>query len=182
MGGKITGGKEFDWWYAKSIAEEVKEELLKAGVPKVEIAGSIRRKKGTVHDVDIVAFGDSEDYKDPLYKYCIEKFGVIQKVKKMEGFEKLKYPLPKRSGIIRDINVEIYPAVDKNWVVNLQTWTGPVSLNLRMRAMALKMGLSVSQKYGLIPTGCPDNPIMLDTEENLFRLLNMAYVRPEDRK
>jgi len=162
MGGKKTDGREFDLEYATAVASKVSADLTSHGIVNV-ICGSIRRKKPKVHDVDIVVVwgGDAE-------KYCYEKFGTQKNGK------------PKRSGIVDEINVEIYPSTSPdNWISNLASWTGPKEENIRLRAVAQKKGYKLSQTDGLLDSY--GKIIPLQTEEDLYVALGEDYLEPEKR-
>jgi DNA polymerase/3'-5' exonuclease PolX len=161
MGGKKTDGREFDLEYASAVANKVSADLTSHGIVNV-VCGSIRRKKPKVHDIDIVVVwgGDAS-------AYCYEKFGIQKNGKS------------KRSGIIDEINVEIYPSTGvENWITNLATWTGSKEENIRLRAKAKKMGFTFSQN-GFLDKD--NNVVPFQTEEELYAYLGESFVEPENR-
>lgn len=161
MGGKKTDGREFDLSYAKSIAQNVVDDMAAKGIVSV-IAGSVRRGKPTVHDIDIVVVWDSV-----AEKYCYERFGTLKNGK------------PKRSGIVDEINVELYPSTEpENWISNLATWTGSVQENIRLRSKSKRMGCTFSQNGFLDKEG---KTVIFQDEEELYEYLGEKYLEPRDR-
>lgn len=160
MGGKATGEKLFDLEYAQSIAEKIQKELSEISI-KSEIAGSIRRKKTQVRDVDIVVL-----WSERADEYCRLKWGLQKNGK------------PKRSGIVDEITVELYPATEDSWGPSLQTWTGSKEFNISLRAKAKRMGCMLSQN------GFKDKEgklIAFKTEQEMFEYLEEPYLEPSQR-
>ncbi len=150
------------------IAQALAEELRKIErVDRLEIAGSIRRRRDTVKDIDIVASCFSGS---PL----MERFVSHQDVKGivMEG--------PTRSSVILknglQVDLRVVPPYD--FGAALHHFTGSRAHNITLRHMAVKKGIKINE-YGIFHS---DKRIGGDKESDVYDILKMQYIEPELRE
>ncbi|OGZ24106.1 MAG: DNA polymerase III [Candidatus Nealsonbacteria bacterium RIFCSPLOWO2_01_FULL_41_9] len=149
-------------------AEEVYEKLknLKE-VERVEIAGSLRRKKETIGDVDFLAISQNPK---PIMDFFVKLPGVIKVWAK--GTTKASIRL--KDGF--DMDIRVVPK--KSFGAALQYFTGSKEHNIETRKIAMDKGLKLSE-YGLFR-----GPRMVasQTEEDIYKALNMDWMPPELRE
>ncbi|MEK7197279.1 MAG: helix-hairpin-helix domain-containing protein, partial [Nitrospirota bacterium] len=152
------------------IAYEIIEHLGKAThVEKINIAGSLRRMKDTVKDIDILATS-----KNP---YDVMKaFVHLPQVK-----EVLMHGLTKSSIVIKEgLQVDLRVVEDESYGAALAYFTGSKEHNIRLREMAVKKGLKINE-YGIFRE--KDNKKLGGKDENdVYKVLGLQYVQPEMRE
>jgi DNA polymerase (family 10) len=158
-------------------------EALQILVDELEIggltvAGSWRRGKETVGDLDILVPYDREMRAD-IATLCKWGYHEIRGGNmKSEG----TVPLDDESLLL--LNLWQVPT-PQSWAGLLLFATGPNDLNISMRARAKGKSLTLSQ-YGLFQRFDPgDAPFQLDTgkdEREIFDLLGITYLTPEERE
>ncbi len=136
---------------------------------KVVIAGSLRRKKSTVRDIDMLV--QSSD-PEPI----MERFTKNQMVKAVLAKGRTKSVIITKSGIQADLRV--IPA--NGWGAALHYFTGPKAHNIEMRKIAIKKGYKMNE-YGIFDrkTG---KQLAGRTEEEVYHFLDLKYIKPEDRE
>ena len=161
-------GIRFLWADAEKTAEKVKEYLSKfPGVEIVEIAGSYRRRKETVGDLDILVV--AEDY--PKVSEYFIKYPHIKEVYSA-GLT--------RSTVFLDNNLQIdLRAVGKeSYGSALHYFTGSKSHNISIRKMAIEFGMKVNE-YGVYKN---DKRIAGKSEEEVYKAVGLKYIEPELRE
>ena len=151
------------------VAEEIKENLSNLDyVNRVEIAGSIRRRKETVGDIDILVTTNN-----PLD--IMEFFSTMDMVDDVvvKGPTKSTVRL-KESGI--DVDLRAFD--DEIFGSALMYFTGSKETNVELRRIAIAKGLKLSE-YGIFKE---DNLLSGRTEEEVFQTLGMRYIEPELRE
>lgn len=153
------------------IMPTVNDILKKLGnlkeVERISVAGSVRRKKETIGDVDILAVS-----KNP------EK--VMNFFVKMEGVEKVwgkggtKASIRMREGF--DIDLRIVPK--RSYGSALQYFTGNKDHNIATRKIAIEKGLKLSE-YGVFKG---KKQIAGATEEDVYKSIGMSWMDPELRE
>jgi DNA polymerase (family 10) len=143
------------------------------GVVDFSVAGSFRRRKETVGDVDfLVAIKDMTD------KYLVEKimntFVTMDDVVKIVGKGETKSSIRTKQGLNMDLRlVPIH-----SFGAALQYFTGSKDHNIALRRIAMKMGYKLNE-YGLFKG---DRRIKGETEEEIYEKLGMEWVPPELRE
>ncbi len=170
---------------AKTIAEAIRLQLAPF-CRKIEIAGSIRRGKPEVHDIDIVAIPASQAF-----------YTMLNRVGKVSGGPKIyKVELP-----IRDeaklFTADVYIAAESTWATLLLIRTGSADHNKRLCALSKSKGMKLhADGSGLVGIGKtrdlfgsnPDQsptyslPIPCDTEADIFSALGLSYKNPAQRE
>jgi len=137
-------------------------------VIKTDVVGSRRRfnnqKKYTIGDVDLIVATEDENF----WKTTIDLLDLVV----MAGPKKV-------SGIKNSKHIDIKFTNNSNWGAMLMHGTGSAMFNIKMRQIAIAKGLSLSE-YGL-KNNKTQEYIAGSTEEEIFKKLNIEYVKPQDR-
>ena len=139
------------------------------GVHRIEPAGSLRRRKPTIGDVDMLAAVD-----DPAA--IIAALDALPEVDKV-----VSAGVDKSSILLRDgPRVDLMVCPPDAWGTHLVHFTGNKDHNIALRGMALDRGWSLSEKgFKVIETG----ELLLDAEEaDVYERLGMPWIAPELRK
>ncbi|WP_136515466.1 DNA polymerase/3'-5' exonuclease PolX [Geomonas edaphica] len=145
-------------------AEELVAALReKAPIERIEVAGSIRRRRDTIKDIDIVATSP-----DPAA--VMEAFLGLTQVHDVIMRGPTRASVTIREGVQVDLRV-VEPA---SYGAALAYLTGSQSHNVRLREMAQKRGLKINE-YGIFRE--EDNARMGgENEEDIYRLLELSFV------
>ena len=160
-------------WHAMEAGNKMLGEFNKmAEVQQAELAGSLRRKKETVGDIDILVACDEKNRKKILAKFV--SLPLIKEV--------LAKGPTKASVIIKEFDkqVDVRIVNPDQWGSALLYFTGSKGHNVELRTIARAKGYRISE-YGLfdIKTG---KRIAGDTEEEMYRSLDFAWIPPEMRE
>lgn len=155
---------------ALEIAEKVKKQL-EPYCERIEIAGSIRRKKLEVGDIEMVAI--PKPYGVGLLRSGIVL--VVEKWKKVRGSFPCKYT---QRILPEGIKLDLFFATKENWGQILAIRTGSAEYSHQVLAIGwVKAGYK--SKEGTLYKG--DTPIEVREEIDLFKLIGIEYVKPELR-
>ena len=145
------------------------EERLKKlnGVEKLMVAGSVRRKKETIGDVDILIVARSP-------KPVMDYFVSMPEVVRVYAHGETKSAIKIRSGL--DVDLRVVPP--ESYGAALNYFTGSKDHNVALRVLAQKKKLKLNE-YGLFRG---KKMIAGRTEEELYRALGMDYIEPEMRE
>ncbi len=153
-----------------SEAVRLKEEIaVISGVIMVEIAGSLRRFKEVVKDLDLVAAAN-----DP--GSIVQQFINLPVVAEVIASGATKGSVLLKSGVQADLRVvrlQEFPHA-------LQHFTGSKEHNTKLRHHAKGLGYKVNE-YGLFEENNP-NPIYCQDEAEIYRKLGLKYIQPELRE
>ncbi|MFG2875589.1 DNA polymerase/3'-5' exonuclease PolX [Streptomyces sp. NPDC048337] len=157
---------------AMDIAEQLVAELSEIpGCVRCTYAGSLRRMRETIGDVDIlVAARRSAPFMDALT-------ALPSTAEVIAGGEK-KTSIRTATGLQVDLRV-LPPA---SWGAGLQYFTGSKAHNIRTRALAVRQGLKLSE-YGLFDAESGAS-VTSATEEEIYARLGLPWIPPtlrEDR-
>ena len=139
-------------------------------VMRAELAGSLRRKKETIKDIDIVASARDKDVEEIMHF-----FSTQPGVKKVTGKGPTKCSVVLEKGINADLRI----LPDDKFAFILHHFTGSAEHNTAMRSLAKKMGMKVSE-YGLFKN--EDELIPCKDERGIFAALGLSYIPPELRE
>jgi DNA polymerase/3'-5' exonuclease PolX len=162
---------------AQTIAETVKT-LLTPCCERIEVAGSIRRQRPFVHDIDIVLIPANQGQ----LAYALQSLGTM----KAKGQKIIRID-PSRYGVALDI----YVAAPQTWATLLLIRTGSKNHNIRLCTLAKRNGMTLkadgSGLFKIAPNqteyeNAEDERVAGDTEESIFKALGLAYVEPEKRE
>lgn len=161
---------------AEEEAEKLTEYLRKfLGIDKVTPAGSLRRGRDTVGDLDILVTGAAcatEEGRQQAIDY-VAKYPPLMDVI-ARGDNKISFHL--RSGM--QVDVRLLPP--ESFGAAMQYFTGSKAHNVSLRQRALKMGYTLNE-YSLA-TLEGEKPVAGKTEEEIYAKLNLDYVPPEMRE
>ncbi|MCE5311877.1 MAG: DNA polymerase/3'-5' exonuclease PolX [Nitrospiraceae bacterium] len=155
---------------ALPIAEDI-TAALKEKFPSAlfEIAGSLRRWKETVGDIDILAVNDNPEE-------IMDYFASLPFFKQILSHGPAKSSAVANEGIQVDIRV-----VSKgSYGAALLYFTGSKAHNVRLREMAVRMGIKVNE-YGVFREN-DDHLLAGSTEADAYKALGMQWVPPEIRE
>ena len=155
------------------VANDILELLrMHPEVSRVAVAGSYRRAKETVHDLDFLV-----ETKEG--KIVCEDFTTIPGVKDIIACGDTKASVRLKSGLqcdLRAVSREEYPFA-------LMYFTGSKEHNVAIRSLALKQGLSLNE-YGFTPAKDEkmEIPEGIHEERDIYRALGLHYIDPEIRE
>jgi DNA polymerase (family X) len=157
---------------AERIGNGILDEIKKMkGVQKAELAGSLRRKKETVGDIDIVVVAD------PKYrKRIVTRFVSLPQVDKILARGTTKASVTLKEG---NVQVDIRLVHDYEYGAAMLYFTGSKEHNIKLRILAKERGYKINE-YGIFDaeTG---NRLAGETEEEMYHFLNLNYIPPEQR-
>ena len=145
------------------------------GIDKITPAGSLRRGRESVGDLDILVTGSaccSETERQQAVQY-IAKYPPIMSVI-AQGDNKISFRV--RS----DMQVDVRLLPPESFGAAMQYFTGSKAHNVALRQRALKLGYTLNE-YSLadLKTGAP---VAGKTEEEIYAKLNLDYIPPELRE
>jgi len=157
--------------FAQDVADELTAYLSKVpGVETVTPAGSLRRGKETVGDLDLLAAG-------PGAEAAIETFVAHPKVHEILGKGPNKASVKFGS---EGLQVDLRALPRKSYGAALQYFTGSKEHSVALRARAQKMGLTLNE-YALARIESKE-PVASETEEEIYRGLGLDWIPPELRE
>ena len=161
---------------AQAEAEKLTEYLKKfPGIEKITPAGSLRRGRETVGDLDILVTGKvcaTEEGRQKAIAY-VAKYPPLMDVI-ASGNNKISFRV--RSGMQED--VRLLPP--ESFGAAMQYFTGSKAHNVALRQRALKMGYTLNE-YSLA-TLEGEKPVAGKTEEEIYAKLKLDYIPPELRE
>lgn len=157
-----------------SVAMELAEELtgLLAAVPgcqRVGYGGSLRRMRDTIGDVDILAVSDQPGA-------LMQAFTGLRHVERVVVGGDTKTSIRTTLGLQVDLRV-VPPA---SWGAALQYFTGSRAHNIRIREIAVRRKLKLSE-YGLFDVGTGGTIASL-AEEEVYDRLGLPWIPPPLRE
>jgi DNA polymerase (family 10) len=153
-------------------AEQIAEPLLHAlrgvsGVREVAVAGSFRRRRETVGDLDIVVASDDAA---PVMR----RFVAYEDVAEVGASGPTRATIRLRNGLQVDLRV----VPESSYGAALLYFTGSKAHNIALRSRAVRNGLKLSE-YGLFKGR---RPVAGRTEHEVYRALRLPYIEPELRE
>ncbi len=154
------------------IAEQFVDPLVNFlrhddSVQEAAIAGSYRRRKPTVGDLDIIAVSNEG-------KRVAEAFVNYDSVAEILSKGETKSSVKLRSGLQVDLRV----VPEESYGAALLYFTGSKAHNIHLRNMAVDRGLKINE-YGVFED---DERILGATEKEIYEYFEMPYIEPELRK
>jgi DNA polymerase (family X) len=152
----------------EGVAQDLAEHLRRGqAVGEVVVAGSYRRRKETVGDLDILvtAIRDSD---------VMDRFVGFDEVAEVLGHGRTRSTVRLRSGL--QVDVRVVP--EESYGAALHYFTGSKAHNIRVRGMGLERGLKINE-YGVFKG---DAWIAGRTEEEVYAQVGLPYIVPELRE
>jgi len=163
-----TFSGQFLYRDAYAAALPVLEQLKKSKLTdSIEIAGSLRRGKEVVKDIDIIASTAAANK-------LMDFFTQLEEVDKVTSKGETKSAIILKSGISVDLRV----VPKKDFASALLHFTGSKEHNTVMRSRAIQRGFKLNE-YGLFKG---EKAFSLKTEEAYYKKLDLSYVPPERRE
>jgi DNA polymerase (family 10) len=165
---KSWGKDRTPWPAAEEVARSYVSYLEEDdSVKKISVAGSFRRRKETVGDLDIlVTCRRGSD--------IMAHFVSYEDVEKVLSRGKTKSSVMLRSGL--QVDLRKLPQV--GYGAGLHYFTGSKSHNIAVRRLGQKKGLKINE-YGVFKN---DDRIAGKTEESVYAQVDLSYVEPELRE
>ncbi len=157
---------------AYPMAQDVLEYMRGTkGIKEISIAGSLRRFKETIGDIDLLVSAEKKDWRE-IHEHFV-RYPEISKV--------LAKGETKSSVVLKNgRQVDLRTVEPKSWGAALQYFTGSKEHNIRVRDIAKEKGLKVNE-YGVFRADT-DERLGGETEEEVYRLVGMQWVPPELRE
>ncbi|MBI1960721.1 MAG: DNA polymerase/3'-5' exonuclease PolX, partial [Candidatus Liptonbacteria bacterium] len=154
---------------ALPAVERIAEELRHvAGVEEALVAGSLRRRKETIGDGDILVISK---HPEPV----MERFTTLPDVVRVYARGGTKASVRIHMGM--DIDLRIVPRESAGAALNY--FTGSKEHNVALRTIAIKKGLKLNE-YGLFSRS--GKRVAGKTEKEIYDALGVAYMEPELRE
>ena len=161
---------------AEQLADKLVEHLLAVpGIEKVTPAGSLRRGRETVGDLDILVTGPGcieTESRQALIEHLIQFPGLMEVI--AQGDNKVSFR--HRNGM--QVDVRLLPP--ESFGAAMQYFTGSKAHNVALRQRALKMGFTLNE-YSLA-TLEDNQPVARRTEEEIYARLKLDFIPPELRE
>lgn len=155
----------------REIAQELYNKLREIPeIIRIDIAGSLRRWKETIKDIDLLVSAHKSD-REKIMNYFVN----LPEIETISGQGITKSSVILRSGIHVDLRI----VSDDQYPHALHHTTGSKEHNVAMREYARKLHLKMNE-YGLFKEN-GDNILCRD-ESEIFAHLNMQYIQPELRE
>ncbi len=168
----------FQYPVAEEEAERIRAAL--ATLPEIvrlQVAGSLRRRRETVKDIDMVA-SVADDAGDEVRRKIMDFFTSQPTVQAITGKGETKSSVILSSGIAMDLRV----VKDIQFPGTLHHFTGSKEHHIPLRRRALSMNMTIND-YGLFKGKEPDlEPVPCKSEADIYAALGMAYIEPELRE
>src|SRR5579871_6151281 len=145
------------------------------GVEKVTPAGSLRRGRETVGDLDLLVTGkccDTDSQRNAVIDRIVSFPGILDVLAK--GDNKVSFKL--RSGM--QVDVRLLPP--DSFGAAMQYFTGSKNHNVQLRQRAIKQGYTLNE-YSLADLKT-EKPVAGKTEEEIYAKLDLDYIAPELRE
>ncbi len=165
-GGRVLVSEALD------VAEALLERIRASpSVRRAGVAGSLRRMAETIGDVDLLV---ASERPAPI----MDAFTSFDLVDRVLAHGEKKSSIVTRTGLQVDLRVVPREA----WGAAMIYFTGSKAHNVRIREMAVRKGLKLSE-YGLFRADGGD-PLAAETEEQVYERLGLPFIEPtlrEDR-
>lgn len=163
---------------ALPLAEAVVEYMRKVpGVRRVEYAGSARRGKETIGDIDVLCASDDVPAAHAAFRA-------------LPGVAKVLASGDTKTSVVTEhgVQIDLRTLPEASFGAALMYFTGSKEHNVKLRERAIAQGYRLNE-YGLFPDdgdAAPQHrgvqPIVAATEEEVFAKLGLAWVPPELRE
>jgi DNA polymerase (family 10) len=138
------------------------------GVASAEAAGSLRRMRATVGDLDLLAAASDSE---PVMEAFINHPEVARVVSRGETKASVEFG--------RNLSAQLWVHPPERFGTALQYATGSKEHNVRLRELALKQNLSLSDQSFLRPDG---SEILCANEQEVYATLGLPWIPPELRE
>jgi DNA polymerase (family 10) len=168
---EVTVIPELDLKEAERLANQLKT-AVEAQCDRIEVAGSIRRQKTKVHDIDFVVVTKN----DAEWQKINEKLKQLRAKPNCSGNSIIKAFVPCQNGLLQ---VDFYRAKPSTFGIHLLVRTGSADHNVWLASCAISKGMRIKYSEGLIK----DNSVIAgETEKGVFEALGLPCPLPSERE
>ena len=161
---------------AARVLDDVLAALRASGtMERVEAAGSFRRMRENVGDLDLLAVAEDRTGASAAFTRLP---GVIEVIAAGETKATILLAYHDYEGARRTIQVDLRILDADSWGAGLQYFTGSKDHNIRLRTMAERRGLKLNE-YGVFRD---EARVAGKTEESVYAALDLAWIPPEMRE
>jgi len=171
-------GGRFILGYIMPDIRKIESDLKKLKeVKKITVAGSVRRRKETIGDVDILIISNKPA---PVMDFFVN----MPEVARVVAHGSTKSAVKLKNGLDVDVRV----VAEESYGAALNYFTGSKYHNIALREIAMKKGFKLNE-YGLFKIATSDKRhetrekrIAGKTEEEIYKKLGLDYIEPEMRE
>jgi len=185
--------------YPLAQAQEIAQKYIQVLSPyttRIEIAGSVRRCKDVVHDIEFVAVPITEESRD-MFGSVISTSSILDAeanrlAASLGAILKQNGPKKKKFGLMEGLDLELYLVTPPaQWGVIMALRTGPWQYSNQL--VTAKKWMTKEGRPGLLPSwlksedGClvhreTGTEYPTPEEADFFKICELEYVHPRDRK
>ena len=182
----------YSWERARMIAAEI-VNALRPACERIQIAGSIRREKPDVGDIEILYIPVMQEEPDPVDLFRsitvsladgriegMERAGTLEKRLNAKGLQTYGPKNKLMRHVASGIPVDLFAATRENWYNYLVCRTGPADLNARICMAAQRRGWKWNP-YGEGFSDPDGNVRKMDSESAVFAFVGMPNLEPSRR-
>ncbi len=164
------------------VAEEEASHIYAAlrvmpEIVRLQVAGSLRRRRETIGDIDMVA-SVADSASDDVRRKIMDVFTSRPSVQAITGKGETKSSVVLSSGMNMDLRV----VNDSQFPYTLHHFTGSKEHHIPLRRRALSMNMTIND-YGLFRGKEPHLELVpCKDETDIYAALGMAYIEPELRE
>ena len=160
------------WDSADLLLQYLKDDKI-SDIENISVAGSLRRMKPIVNDIDIIA--SVKEGKEGKEREILSKFTKSEQVKRVISIGDTKAIVVLKNGIQADMRV----VKSEEYFTALQYFTGSREHNIQLRAIAKEKGYLLSE-YELKYRDT-DKKVPINSEEDIYEKLGLQYPEPTER-
>ncbi|WP_028981062.1 DNA polymerase/3'-5' exonuclease PolX [Sporocytophaga myxococcoides] len=170
---KTEAEQRLSLWDAQEISTSIIKMLNTIPqIQLIDIAGSLRRQKETVGDIDLLIAAKAKDR-----KAIIRHFVSLDEVENLYAEGDTKASVYFKS-FKRQVDIRI--VTEDQWGAALQYFTGSKAHNIHLRKLAIEKGYKINE-YGLF-TVEENKKIAGENEEDIYHALGLEWMPPEMRE
>ena len=157
---------------ALPAAEEVIRQLRQTcpAVESILPAGSIRRWKDTIGDIDVLVSSTRPEQ-------VIRAFTALPLVRQVLGAGDTRASIV----TVSDVQIDLRVVAPESLGAAMQYFTGSKEHNVKLRAIAIRKGLKLNE-YGVFPIDDDHTNLASRTEEEVYATVGLPWIPPELRE
>jgi DNA polymerase (family 10) len=161
---------------AQAIARAVVEGIRSApGIVRMEVCGSLRRRRETIKDIDLLVGADDPG---PVMARFLALPNVVGVVRQGDTLSSVTISNGREGSARVVMNADLRVVRDEVFPYALQHFSGSKEHNVHLRGRAQGMGLKLNE-YGLAGDG---KSISCKDEADIYKALGLDYIPPELRE
>jgi DNA polymerase (family 10) len=161
---------ELDFETAERIANELKSKV-KGLCERIEVVGSIRRKRSKVHDIDFVVLASDSTWKE-IVRVLRRSTATVN----CAGNAVIKTLYPYNKLLFK---VDFYRAKASTYGIHKLIRTGSAEHNMWLAGYAISKGFRLKYSLGLLKS---DTVVAGESEEDVFAALDLSCPGPQERE